>query len=219
MYDQILEFVENFDETNIDEKFKKYLTKVRPMTGAGVVQLLNGCVARIDKDKCYFEVGTHRGSTLLGAALNNTTMCYGLDNFTGHIRGNAPFKNIEEGLQDAIERLSSGNVKYFKDDFHNFLKREVNIEGKKIEVYFYDADHGRSNQYLGIKLALPLLSKRAIILVDDSGQQDKGAVWDGIKDNLKEDSRLSVVREFTDKKKMNVDGMWQGVVVLKFEDE
>lgn len=215
--DKMIEFVENFNPNEIDPKFQEYLTKVRPMTGAGVVQLLNGCVALIDDDKCYLEVGTHRGSTLLGAALDNKTMCYGVDNFLGHNGAHEahPFKTVEEGLQDGISRLSSGNVKYFKSDYKEFLKDRVDVEGQKVEVYFYDGDHQADNQYEGLKLTLPLLAEKSLIIIDDTGYQDKGAAWYGIKRLLKEEAGVELVRKFDSPVPNNLHGMWQGVVVLK----
>jgi hypothetical protein len=215
--DKIVEFVENLDPDKINPKFQEYLTKVRPMTGAGVVQLLNGCVKLIDEDKCYLEVGTHRGSTLLGAAMDNITMCYGVDNFLGHNSSIEvkPFKNVEEGLQDAISRLSAGNVAYFKSDYKEFLKDREEVGGKKVEVYFYDGDHKAENQYEGLELALPLLAKESLIIIDDTGYQDKEAAWYGIEKLLKEEKGVSFVRKFDSPVPNNLYGMWQGVVVLK----
>lgn len=216
---KILEEINNFDEKNIEQKYKDYLTKVRPMTGAGVVKLLNLCAKNIDDDKCYLEVGTHRGSTLLGAALDHNKLCYGVDNFLGHNSPEEcyPFSSIEEGLCDAIKNVSNGNVNYFKCDYLEFFNSRKDVNGKKVEVYLYDGDHGSNNQYLGIKCALPLLADDAIILVDDSAQQDSSAVWYGIDRCLKEEDSLSFVTEFYNDKPNDLDGMWNGIAILRYQ--
>jgi hypothetical protein len=218
-YNDIVKFLLNFDKTNIQQKYKDYLKKVRPMTGAGVAQLLNGCASLIDDDKCYLEIGTHRGSTLLAASLDNKTVCYGVDNFSGHTNTNEcePFSSIEEGLQDAIKRLSNGNVKYFKEDYLKFFEDRLDIEGRKVEVYLYDGDHMEESQYLGVKKCVPLLADKAIILIDDSGQGDRTAVWNSIDKIVKEQPEITVLKEFIQDRDNDLDGMWCGIVALKFE--
>ena len=79
---KIEKFIKHFNQKNIDKKYEEYLKKVHVMTGAGVVQLLNGCVSRMSKNDCYLEIGTHRGSTLIGASLDHDFPCYGVDNFS-----------------------------------------------------------------------------------------------------------------------------------------
>ena len=84
MIQPMIDFILYYSEELLDGKYIDYLTKVRVMTGPCVVEVLNKCSSHIDKDKCYLEVGIHRGSTLIGAALNNSAMFYGVDNFSGH---------------------------------------------------------------------------------------------------------------------------------------
>lgn len=215
----MLEEIKSFNPDQIDIKFKEYLTKVRPMTGAGVVELLNRCVRLIDSDKCYFEVGTHRGSTLLGAALGNTVQCIGIDDFSGHNSPHeiSPFSSTEEGLKDGISRLSSGNVKYYKTNYQDYFLNREDVDGRKIEVYFYDGDHSAEHQYLGVRQALPLLSDEALVIIDDSANNDSQAVHAAVDALLKDNLGLTFVVEFIPPKPNDYDGMWCGVIILKFD--
>ncbi len=220
MFDKVLEYITTMDETVIDEKYKYFLTQVRPMTGAGIVQLLNNSVSLMDDDKCYFEVGIHRGSTLVGAAWNNPNKkCYGVDNFAGHNQAHeiAPFSSVQEGLKDAIRRLAPTNVDYCESDYLEFFRSNTDVAGMKAELYMYDGDHQQMNQYYGIKNVEHLLADKAIIFIDDSTNNDAGAVWYGIKRLLDEDKRFSFVREFVQAKPNDLDGYWCGMAVLKFE--
>ena len=135
MFEKILNYIENYNQENIEQKYQDYLNKehIYVMTGAGIVQLLNKCVSMIDKDRCYLEVGTHRGSTLIGASLDYDVPCYGVDNFVGHNTGIAiaPYKSVEEGLQAAIENVAGNNVKYFKSSYQDFFKDRKDVDGKK----------------------------------------------------------------------------------------
>lgn len=129
MIKPMLDFLESFKEKDVEEKFVKAIKerKVFPMTGAGIMSILNGTCKYIDDDKCYFEIGTHRGSTLIGAAFENlnTDFC-GLDNFKGHNSKDEiyPFSCVEDGLKDAIEKCGHENVKYIKSDYISFFEQD-----------------------------------------------------------------------------------------------
>lgn len=237
MYKKVEEFIMSFEERDVEEKYRDYIRNYPyVMTGAGIVNILNKSCSFIDSDKCYLEVGTHRGSTLCGAALENESLYfYGVDTFEGHASKQEiePFGNVEDGLKDAIEKFGHSNVSYFKSDYVDFFRARETVEKRKIEVYMYDGDHQRQHQYQGIEIALPTLSDQAVIFVDDSSNNDKGAVWGAIGDLLKKYSELSVLREWKhgggpqgDRGPRGKDrglgpglhgDMWCGLVALKFE--
>jgi hypothetical protein len=219
--DKMVEFILGFEQEHIEQEYRDYLGNVRKMNGAGNIQLLSKTCALLDADKCYVEVGTHRGCTLLGAAKNNDhRMFYGVDNFAGHNSPIecAPFATVEEGLQDAISRLApSGNVKYFKEDYKLFLQKTKAVEGRKVGVYLYDGDHMFEHQYWGLRLAPVLLADDAIVFVDDSANNDRGAVWGAINRIISEDKRFSVIREFIPKEGEMHGDFWCGFVALRFK--
>lgn len=215
---EMVDFLLSFKQKDIRQEYRDYLKQVRAMTGPGIVQILNETCRFIDEDKCYLEIGTHRGSTLIGASLNNKAKFYGVDTFEGHNSQIecAPFKTVEEGLVDAISRLTNGNVHYFKDDYVNFFKNHKDVNGQKVEVYLYDGDHQFEHQYKGLKLCTEILADNAIVFVDDSANNDRKAVWDAINQILKEDSRFSVIREFVPRDGEMHGDLWCGFVALEF---
>jgi hypothetical protein len=218
--DKMVDFILSFKQKQIDPKYREYLKNVKCMTGPGIINIFNQTCAFISDSGCYLEVGTHRGSTLLGAALDNSkTMFYGVDNFAGHNMPQdcAPFATIKEGLEDAIKRLSTGNVKYFESGYQEFFDGRVDVEGRKIEVYLYDGDHGYEQTYDGLKRAIPCLANEAIVFLDDSANNDRDAVWGAAKQLMAEDARFSVVREFVPKEGEMHGDFWCGLLVLKFK--
>lgn len=218
--ERMVDFIMTFDEKSIDPKYKEYLSKVRAMTGPGIIQLLNGVCKFIDFKGCYLEIGTHRGSTLIGAALDDRkTMYYGVDTFEGH-NGSleaAPFATIEEGLIDALDKLTFGNVQYFRQDYLEFFESKTNINGHKVQVYFYDGDHRFENQYLGLYHCVDVLDDEAIVLVDDSANNDRTAVLASIAKIMADDYRFSFLREFKPKRSEIHGDFWCGLIALKFE--
>lgn len=221
MFDKMVDYILGFEQEHIESQYREYLKKVKNMNGAGNIQLLSRTCSFLEENECYVEVGTHRGCTLLGASLGNENkMFYGVDNFTGHNspRECAPFTTVEEGLQDAIKNLApTGNVKYYKQDYREFLQKTKDVEGRKVGVYLYDGDHQLQHQYLGLKLAQFMLSDKAIVFVDDSANNDRPAVWGAINRLLGEDKRFSLIREFIPKQGEMHGDFWCGFVALKFE--
>ncbi len=221
MIDNMIEEILKFDESQIEKKYREYLKCVRPMTSAGILQIINKTCHHISQGNCYLEVGTHRGSTLIGASLDVSPSIpfYGIDPFTGHNSPVecAPFNSIEEGLQDAIAKLTAGNVSYFKEPFESFLHDKSHIEGNKIEVYLYDGDHALAPTLQGLEMIRPLLSDDAIIFVDDTANNDKAAIWGALEIFLKDEPRVSVLREFIPTKTMpDTEGLWCGLVALRW---
>ena len=222
MIEPMVQFLVEFDENQIEEQYRDYLKQVRPMTGAGIVKILSKTCSFIDEDKCYLEVGTYRGSTLIAASLNNPNLiCFGVDNFEGHNPPECchPFETIEEGLQDAIARLTNGNVKYFKSDYRKFFRGIDSVDGKKVEVYLYDGSHTIEDQYWGLKLATQVLADEAIVFVDDSFMDDGPAVWSAINQILSEDERFSLIREFSPEAYKAHGDLWCGFVALRFSNK
>lgn len=218
--DEMINFILSFKKKDIEQKYRNYLEGVKCMTGPGIVHVLNKTCSFIG-DGCYLEVGTHRGSTLIGAALNiHGKPFYGVDSFEGHNLPEEchPFMSIQDGLCDALQRFTCGNVKYFEQRFQDFFAQRTDVEGKKIEVYLYDGDHSFEQTYEGLKAAIPCLANEAIVFLDDSANNDRINVWDAVDKLMAEDKRFSVVREFVPSAGEMHKDFWCGLLVLKFKE-
>ncbi|MCX5704221.1 MAG: class I SAM-dependent methyltransferase [Candidatus Omnitrophica bacterium] len=52
----------------------------------------------------------------------------------------------------------------YKESFKHLFSKEPNL---RIDVYYYDGQHKYEDQTEGLKLAMPYLSEKCVILVDD----------------------------------------------------
>src|SRR5205807_782126 len=69
-------------------------------------------------------------------------------------------------------------VRFFNQDFEQFFSDQCD-SATNIGVYLYDGAHDYRSQMLGLLLAVPILAKRALIIVDDSNfTAVKQATWD-----------------------------------------
>jgi|GEM_PF-238055 len=155
--------------------FQQALTQIKGMTTANVMQLLNWAVACMEDHEIYCEVGTYRGSTLIGAMLNQSgRIAYAVDNFS-------EFDAKGENLAQLETNLATFNLQhqvvFHNQDFEEFLQ-DCN---QKVGVYFYDGAHDYRSQLMGLLLARPLLADGAVIVIDDSNSPTvKQGIWDFI---------------------------------------
>lgn len=225
----MIEFLTSFDPKDTEQKYSDYIKDFpKRMTGETNINILNKTCSFMDDDKCYFEIGTHRGCTLVGAALGLPTKeFYGLDNFAGHNSPEDcfPFATIEDGLKMAIHDFGHDGIGYWKSDYLAFLAGASDLNGKKAEVYFYDGHHAFEHQYFGLKCVDHLLADDAIVFVDDAHDGDETAVWDAINKILEEDSRWSLIKSWHQGEgrsdtpgfgKGTHGSLWCGLAALRF---
>lgn len=146
----------------------KYIEEHKGLTGAGTIDIISNCAKFIDKDKCYLEVGIYQGTNIVGVAKQVSCDCFGVDNFSEEFKEDELFeKSTEELVQEKIEKYNLKNCSYFKEDYKKFLIDHNDINGKKVEIYFYDGPHELQDQIDGILLAKNLLADQALIFIDD----------------------------------------------------
>lgn len=135
---------------------------VKGMASIKKLQLLNIAYSFIQNDECYLEVGTYNGKSLIAAMLKNTLHeTYACDNFSQFNDTSS-----QEILFDNLARYGlKDKVTFFNDDFKKIL--DGRFIKKPIGLYLYDGAHNLESQYQGIKIAEPLLSNSALIIVDD----------------------------------------------------
>lgn len=169
-FEQLPSLYEDWGKESIRPKsnrFQSALSQIQGMTTPNIMQLLNFAVACMEKDEVYCEVGTYRGSTLVGAMLDRRErMAYAVDNFSlfdpDGINLDILKKNLANfGLED--------RVLFCNQDFEDFLADLGEIQTEdKIGVYLYDGAHDYRSQLMGLLLMKPFLADRALIIVDDA---------------------------------------------------
>lgn len=141
---------------------------VAGMSSAKVCSFLNRLVANMDPGERYLEIGTWKGRTLLSAALGNTDrVCVGCDHFrfwgkftgAGFLARRELYRNIER------YRRHTGEVQFYEMRSERLFASGL-VQGS-VGVYFYDGNHSGRGTYDGIVSAAPLLSRRAVLLMDD----------------------------------------------------
>ena len=155
------------DETS-DLRGACHLVDVEGMSSARVCVLLNQLVARMAPEEHYLEVGTWRGRTLLSAAHGNAgRICFACDKFRlwgrytgwGHRARQALFDNI------ARHREGAATIRFFEMPAERMFAR--GLVPRPVGVYFYDGGHSEEETRQGVRAAGPLLSSRAVVVVDD----------------------------------------------------
>lgn len=157
-----------YSDSNPKDRRMKVIEEknVHGMNTENIRLLINEIVKRFAKKGVYLEIGTLKGSSLLSAALFNTsTRCIGIDNFSElDLEG----KN-EIILRENLEKFGNPkNIEFYNMDYRDAFKsiflKDPNL---KINVYYLDGSHKYEDEIKGFNLALPYLSKECAILIDD----------------------------------------------------
>jgi protein O-GlcNAc transferase len=145
-----------------DERFAAVLDEVPGLARPNNLALLNlaaGCVA---PGETYVEVGAFRGSSLIGALLDNDDVDFvAIDDFShsGASRGELERNLARFGFE--------ARVTIHEGDAFELLPSGV-LDGRRVGVYYYDAAHTYEQQLDGLLLAEPYLADDALLIVDDT---------------------------------------------------
>jgi protein O-GlcNAc transferase len=149
-------------ETPRDERFAAVLEEVPGLARANNLALLNLAARCVAPDETYAEVGSFRGSSLIGALLDNDAVeCLAIDDFS---HSGASREELERNLA----RFGfDGRVTIHEGDAFELLPGGV-LGGRRVGVYYYDAAHTYEQQLDGLVLAEPYLADDALLIVDDT---------------------------------------------------
>ncbi len=157
--------------------------RVEGMSTENVRFFINEIVRQFAEKGVFLEVGTWRGCSLLSAALfNHSSRCISIDNFSQFDNGNNNEKILKENLQ---KFGNPKNIEYYKGDYRKVIKEIFSKEPNlKVNVYFYDGNHSYKNQLNGLKIIMPHLAEKCLIIVDDlNWKRIEKANKDFIKEN------------------------------------
>jgi hypothetical protein len=139
---------------------------VEGMSTENIRFLFNEIVNKYAHNGVYLEVGMYRGCSLLSAALfNESTRCIGIDNFSQFDKE----RKNQELLKNNLSKFNNPeNIEWYNKDYKEAIKDIFSKEPDLIvDVYFYDGNHSYRDQFDGLKIMLPYLADRCIIIVDD----------------------------------------------------
>lgn len=183
--------------------------KVNGMSTENVRFLFNEIVKQYAKNGLYMEIGTYQGCSLLSAALfNPSTRCIGIDNFSQFDEGCENQEILKANLSK-FDNLQ--NIEFYKGDYEKVIKNIFNKEPNlKINVYFYDGHHSYKNQMDGLRVILPHLEKKCILIIDDyNTDRVERANHDFLKENLEFKAIIKIKTNGNSSK-----NWWNGIEVI-----
>jgi hypothetical protein len=149
-------------ETPRDERFDAVLEAVPGLARPNNLALLNLAARCVAPGETYVEVGAFRGSSLIGALLDNDGVEFvAIDDFS---HSGASRDELERNLA----RFDlDGRVAIVEGDAFELLRGGA-LAGRRVGAYYYDAAHTYEQQLDGLLLAEPYLADDALLIVDDT---------------------------------------------------
>jgi len=145
------------------------LSGIPRMSTFAIGAIIHEAVAQMPDEDVFLNVGVWHGFTLLSGMIGNkTNRCIGVDNFS-------QFGGPKAEFIHRFKKFNSGLHRFYEMDFEYYLR---NVHSGKIGFYIYDANHERSEQIRGLKLAEPFLARNCIVLIDDANSPDVKRVVD-----------------------------------------
>lgn len=149
-----------------DRRFSTIVEETKGMATENKLALLNAAVSAMGENEVYVEIGTYRGTSLIGAALgHDSKQCVGIDNF---VQFDGPIDECRANL----DRFTSGNATLINDDAWRVLEAPP---FSNVGVYFYDGRHTFGDQWRGFEAMEPHLSDKALVIVDDTSYRPVSA--------------------------------------------
>lgn len=142
-------------------RFEEVLEAVPGLARANNLALLNVAARCLDPGESYVEVGTYRGTSLVSALLGNEGDFVALDDWSLGDGG-------REQLERNLERFGlAGRATLLEGDAFETLRSGA-LAGRRVGVFYYDADHAYARQLEALQLAEPYLVEGALVVVDDT---------------------------------------------------
>ena len=143
-----------------DQNVKKNylnLIEVNKMATYATFYLINSICKNI-QNGTYLNIGIWNGFSLFSGMIDTKCEVIGVDNFS-EFNGT----NSEKIFFNKFNKIKNTNHDFLKMDALKYLQKC----NKKIDFYFYDALHTFKYQYEALRLAIPLMKKGSLIMVDD----------------------------------------------------
>jgi predicted O-methyltransferase YrrM len=188
------------------------VASVEGFSTAAELAVLNLAARSLPPGEAYLEVGTFKGRSLCGAALDAPTCSlYGIENFMEFGMAGVDARTVL--LANLATHADGTDLHLLEGDAFRLLR--TGVIDRPVGVYFYDGVHTGEAHHLALALVEPLLADEAVVLIDD-------ASWPMVARTTRRfvDSRpgWSVLRTFD--APTNDDPAWaNGLMVLEFRRE
>ncbi len=169
-------------------QLSNWILKMEGLSGRKFRVLINSLVRQLKEPK-YLEIGSWLGSSACSACFNNKVEMICIDNWSQNfLPGVEPKEVFSENIEKCISNKT--NIKIIEKDFKEVNYNKLN----NFNIFFYDGSHHYEDHFDSIKLTLPAMSKKFILIVDDWNwsQVRKGTLDSINKENLKVISKLDI---------------------------
>jgi len=147
-----------YDSRN--ERFWEIIQSTRGMATPNKLALLNGAARTLESGEAFVEVGTYKGTSILGASSGIAeSPFYTIDNFS-------LFAGPREECLQNLKEYAGPNVHLIDGDAWEVLASPSWHE--PVGVYFYDAGHEFRDQWNAFAGIERLLADDALIIIDDT---------------------------------------------------
>jgi predicted O-methyltransferase YrrM len=184
----IVELSELFDDFPNSERptgtrFNDIIAGVQNLSTEATLVLLNCAARNLEPGESYVEVGSYMGASLIGAMRGNEDKDFvAIDAFEWATRAR---------FDDNLERFGATAATVVTGDAFEVLE-SAQLEGRRIGVLFWDADHTHEGQLRGLRDAQPRLTPGALAICDNA---DRPSVRSAIDEWLREQPRARELLE------------------------
>lgn len=153
-------------------RYVQVLDTVQGMTTPSTMDLINHAVRCMAPHEVYLETGTWRGATLIGALLGNTARGYAIDDDSMDEYDGDGRKSADVWRENVTRHGMQDRATYIAGRVPDVWRRPHLTDGAPVGVYLFDGDKSTVEAaYAGLEGVIPLLARRAVILLDDANTQ------------------------------------------------
>jgi predicted O-methyltransferase YrrM len=191
-----------------DRRLQSVAESVRNLATENTLALLNHAASLLGPGEAYVEVGVYHGASLIASMLGNEDKRFiGIDNFG--------FRDATlQGVEANLERFGLPRPEILVGDAFELVASEA-IEEGTVGVWYYDAAHDFESQVRGLRVAEPLLTPGALMIVDDTDWERVARAMDAYLEEQPRATRILTI----DGKSRGQPQWWEGMQVLRWLPE
>jgi predicted O-methyltransferase YrrM len=161
-------------------RFDDIIAAVPNLSTENNLALLNLAASSLPSAESYVEVGSFLGASLIGAMRGNEDKDFvAIDRFESTTQ---PFTSSgsqvsREAFDANLNRFGVTGATIIEGDAFEVLE-SAQLEGLKVGVFFWDADHTHEGQLRGLRDIQPRLAPGAVLIIDNADRPDVTAAVD-----------------------------------------
>jgi predicted O-methyltransferase YrrM len=160
-------FLTRFSSVLLDDKddqtFETLKLLTAGTTGSRIAKLINFAVSCTEESECYLEVGVFTGYTLIAANYQNRRNCIGIDSFQSDQIFSIKPEDVRAKCMFNLKNYTT-HAMLIDGDFRAVPKEQIK---QPVGVHFIDGDHNYKAVKDGLEWIKPMLTKDAIVILDD----------------------------------------------------